>query len=109
MKSQKTVEELLKDEFATCVANSYRTTEDEDGNEVALPHAVTYCFDSPSREKQETVYFLRKEDAEAMLADESSRDSELIGLVHASEDYVSTADIFRAAGLEDEIEKYRLE
>ncbi len=63
---------------------------------------VTYCYNSLSRQTQETESFESEEEAQAWLDGKMSRDSEMCGMLHTPEESLSTEDILRACGVTEE-------
>lgn len=63
---------------------------------------VTYCFDSLSRQNQETESFESEAEAQAWLSSEMSRDSEMCGLLHSPDEPPSTEEILRACDVSEE-------
>lgn len=63
---------------------------------------VTYCYNSRSRQNQETESFETEAEATEFLADLMRKDSEVCGLVHSTEESPSTEDLMRACGVSEE-------
>lgn len=67
-----------------------------------MKNQVTYCYNSLSRQTQETESFETEAEAQAWLDGEMSKDSEMCGLLHTSEESPSTEEILRACDVSEE-------